>query len=381
MAAISNINSNYCVPEREKETIQPAEATSFYQRSIKHLTAAQEKLDHLIPNFSIQNKIDYFLQKIEETFQSVQFKAPLDAAGNWKQELARFLAGFPKKVAINILNSLKSLVQMILQGVVYTVAHPMKAPLELAKKILLLAKELSQPDAWIRIGANTLGSSLGYLLITPNPLSPIAMIIGAALVTAGISITAIKAALDHINPAKKLISQGKTVVEEMATGLCFGLLLGGIQRAVHQIKQWGQNSSYAQSVNKARTEAAKSQAQDFLKRQNLPDYDRIRWETDSVSVFYDPKRRLPIPNELPNASTVFDSFVTKVKVIPGPPDLNGSFSSFSMITTETEMMGYKFAFQPWEIPPELPPVPPSVNLANQMPIASAIATIPRIYTK
>lgn len=371
MSAISKINSNYHPPVIKK-TIPSATTPSFFQRTVTHLTAAQEKLDHLIPNFSIQKNIDYFLQKIDETFQGTEIEKPLEAAGNLKQELARFLAGLPKKVACNLLNSLKNLVQTILHITLYTMAHPMKAPLELAKKIILLAQELSHPDAWIRIGSNAIGSSIGYMLITPNPLSPIAMIIGAALVTAGISFTAIKAALNQANLSRQILSQGKTVIEETATGLCLGILIGGIQRAVHQIQQWNQNSSYNRIVNQAQTNAAKSQANDFVKLQNLPEYDRIRWETDSISIYYEPKKIFSIPKELPNASTVFDTFTTNIKTYPGP---NGTFS---FIETKTEMMGYKFPFQPCQIPPAPPPLPPISNIANQVLLASTVSTIPRI---
>jgi len=379
MAAVSihQTNSFLQTISKENESVATSDCPQiqpFYQRAIVHLTSAQDKLDHLIPNSWMQNKIDSFIRKIEEAFQSSELQSRLEPAGNWKHELARFLAGLPKKVACNILNSLKNLVQMILQGSLYAVAHPMKAPMELAKKIILLVHDLSQPEAWVRIGANTMGSSLGYTLVAPNPISPIFLIIGAALSVAGISLIAIKAALDKTNPSisGKCLSQGKILVEEMTTGLCLGLLIGGIQRAVRQIKQWNQDISYERSVNQARMDAAKSQARDFVNLQNLPEYDRIRSGSNSISIYFDPKRHLSLPKELPNAATVYDEFVTKVKVLPGA---NGAFS---LLETKTEMMGYEFPLQTWQAPPALPPVAAGLDIGNQVFLASAISTTARI---
>ena len=368
MTSISNIRSNLFILTGGL-MFSPEKKVCFFQRAIADLTATQDGLDHLVPNSRIQDKIDSFLQKIEETFERAELVCHLEPAGNWKRDLAQFLAKLPKKVAFNILNSLKNLVQLILQSVLYTIAHPMKAPFELAKKIILFASELSQPEAWVRIGANGIGSSLGYTLIAPNPISPIVLVIAAALVAAGVSVIALRAALDETSSSigKAVLSQGKTIVEEMATGLCLGMLIGGVQRAVREIKQWKQDSAYQQRVKQARLNAVKQQAGEFVDRQGLPGYDRIGSGTDSISIYYDPKRRLSLPNALPGAKTVFSAWVTDATVIPQP---NGGIF-FSM--TKTEMMGYRFGLQNWAVPPAPAQIPPVSNLAYRILPASALA--------
>ena len=59
--------------------------------------------------------------------------------------------------------------------------------------------EITQPETWTKIGVGTIGMSLGQFAIAACPLSHMALGIGAAMMIAGLSIGALRAAIINEN--------------------------------------------------------------------------------------------------------------------------------------------------------------------------------------
>ncbi|MBS0625954.1 MAG: hypothetical protein JSS32_07885 [Verrucomicrobia bacterium] len=366
-------------------------ASALKERAITQLTLGETELDRLMPNFWIQDKIDYFLQEIDRTFNTPnfdRFREQLSTVGQgkWYMELAMFLAKLPLKAGLNILNMLKNLLHMAVKGAVYLVAHPLKAPMELAKKILAIAYELAQPQTWVRVGSNLIGSGLGYSLVTPNPFSPIVLAIGTAMVLMGVTMKAVRAALEKQNPAavgEVLMEQGRIVAEDVTTGFCLGMLMGGIQQAVRGIQQTSRNCAYQSELDQLRREAIRNQTREFMDANQMPAYDRISESSNSVGIYYNPAKGPFLPKQVPNAQIVFKEFVTdyhvirtldhiKVEIIDGVTVSTPVYQT-TYIPIYTEMVGYQFPLNPWPIPAPPPQVPPVANVFHEAIVPTTLA--------
>ena len=191
-----------------------------------------------------------------------KFEAALRALGI-------FLAKLPLRVARNILTMLFNIVKEAL----YTVAHPMKATMKLARMIVHLLKALTEPETWSKMGAGVIGGALGQLALG-NPLAPIGFIIGAAMLCGGLLFGAVVAAINNSHEespfrevGKQILKQLKQVPEAMLTGFLIGLMFGAIQKADY--------NKHLQEVEKNKMTYAK---------QTLPKTDGFNYKFTTVNV-------------------------------------------------------------------------------------------------
>jgi len=356
----------------------------LHERITGQITQAQTQLDRLMPNFWMQNCADACLTIIEEIFacSSLQpFNEWINSTGNgeWYQQLAIFLAKLPLKAARNILHTIASLIKGTLQTVIYTAAHPLKAPLELAKWIVNLANELSKPEVWTKIGISMMGSNIGYALATGNPISTLLLAIGGTMALAGISMGALKAAV-YAEQGRKLdaagtnvITQMKNVAEEMTTGLCLGLLIGGVQQALRSIQQTGRNISHSMDTAASKTNHGTAQARDFINQHHMPQYDHITINNNSINMLWEARKGnfVHFPQNMPGAQMIMEEIITRyesVREFAGyVTTVNNNGFSFTRAVYETrqipiymDMIGYNIPLQGWTPPP----TPPVVTMAN-----------------
>lgn len=240
----------------------PTSTISLSNRLIERLDDWENRLDHLLPNFSIQNKIDQLGQAIKEKFAPLaRFSEWLDeeGEGSWYQKLAVFLYKLPMRAVRNIVRMLYS----IIENALYAAVHPLKATLQLAKAIVGFVSELTKPETWSKIGAGIVGGALGQALGSGNPLSLIGFAIGGAMMLGGITAGALKEALEAETGKKieavnaYLFDQLKNLPETALTGFLIGLLIGSTQR--------GQKQAHAEV----------EQANQFVKDHDLPQYSSV----------------------------------------------------------------------------------------------------------
>ncbi len=245
---------------------------SWHERAITYLDSKESLLDKKMPNFLFQTRLDYIGNYIESQFAPLEaFNSWLDSngQGRWYKQLAIFLGKLPIRAVRNIIRLLYNFIK----GAIFAAVHPLKALNHLAKLFINLIHELTKPETWSKMGIGMMGASLGQALITGNPLSVIGLGIGAALLIAGLSVGALKAAIQaekgsKLKAAKQnLFFQAEQLPEAALTGFCMGLLIGGIQRAVYADKmRTFQVSNY---------DEAKRYADTFIKEHKFPQYSRV----------------------------------------------------------------------------------------------------------
>ena len=368
-------------------TTAPSIERPLHERINGQITRAQTELDRLMPNFWIQGCADQCLRMIEQAFNCPclqPFNEWINSSGNgeWYQQLAIFLAKLPLKAARNILHTITSLIKGTLQAVIYTVAHPLKAPLELAKWIVTLANELSKPEVWTKIGISMMGSNIGYALATGNPISTLLLAIGGSMALAGISMGALKAVI-YAEQGHKLqavgtnvITQMKNIAEEMATGLCLGLLIGGVQQAVRAIQQTGRNISHSMDTAASKTNHGTAQARDFINEHHMPQYDRITINNNSIKMLWEARKGnfVHFPQNMPGAQMIMEEIIARyesVREFAGyVTTVTNDGVSITQAVYETrqvpiymDMIGYNIPLQGWT-PPPAPPVVTMSNIAT-----------------
>lgn len=216
---------------------------AWHERAISRLDDFERRLDEKIPNSLIQTKIDKLGRAVEKKFAPLsRFNDWLNRheMGSWYRQLATFLVKLPIQAVRNIVQLLYS----IIKGAFYTVVHPMKTFVQLAKLLVRLVHELTKPETWSKIGASVMGASAGNALVTANPFALIGVGVGAAIVAGGISWGMLKAylAVDSQQSGRSaaleaLLYQTKQLPEAALTGFCMGLLFGGIQKPIVAAKQ------------------------------------------------------------------------------------------------------------------------------------------------
>lgn len=214
---------------------------AWHEKAISRLNGIDHRLDALMPNNSIQQRIDTLSHNIKNYFAPLnEFNTWLDdnGEGQWYSKLATFLAKLPLRAARNIIHLLYSIIKTIL----YAAVHPLKAINDLAKLLVQLAHQLTLPESLSKIGAGIIGANAGHTLVSGNPFSLIAIGIGAACVLGGFTAGAIKAAImaekdQRWNAVKdELFQQAKELPESALTGLILGLVTGGIQRSAQEAR-------------------------------------------------------------------------------------------------------------------------------------------------
>lgn len=323
----------------------------WHEHFIKRLEKCETQLDKFIPSFQIQNHYDQLMADINDKFNSPdcswnKFNAWLDNNGHshWFLELGNFLVKLPFKAARNILRLVVNIIKTAICVPLEILIHPLKAPLKLAKLLVSLAHNLTQPETWTKIGGSMLGTSLATATCTYNPVGVLSIGIGAALSISGISIGTLKTALfaekhERWNCTKTyLIEQSKMITEDLLTGYCLGLLVYGVQkitrecqkmrlmkehkkhfqqvqeqndRLIHEINT--KNSQTIDDINSQnRALIAESQttyidqtSREFLEKYRLPNPDRynrgdqnfsVRWQLEKFQEVDFPMHDLPEGN-------------------------------------------------------------------------------------
>lgn len=224
-------------------------AKAWHERAIAKIDEWEGVIDQKIPHIThflpqhVNYKIDQIGDKIEKTFAKLdKFNAWIDSNGNeknnWFEKLAIFLCKLPMRIARNIL----VLLYQVVKAAVYVACHPVKSLTQLAKLLVKLANELTKPETWTKIGLGIFGASVGQALAMGNPIAPISAIIGLAMIFCGVSIGAIKAAVQAEKGKKldaaleNLKQQGLQMPETFATSFVMGLIFGAIQKASYDAK-------------------------------------------------------------------------------------------------------------------------------------------------
>jgi len=155
------------------------------------------------------------------------------------QSLAIFLAKLPLRAVRNILNMLINIVR----AAVYAVSQPLQTTTKLAKMLVLLLKALMEPGTWSRMGAGMLGATLGQAALG-NPLAPIGLIIGGAMLCGGLCAGALVTAIKYRHEEGCLAEVGKAIFlqlkqcpEAFLTGFLLGLMFGAIRAQQHKATQ------------------------------------------------------------------------------------------------------------------------------------------------
>ena len=231
-SSISNLNASQTTFTQSISSIGAVKPT-WDQRIIAKIDHIDSRLESALPNFFFQTKIDKFFNMIKNEFAPLtKFNKWLDSngKGQWYKQLATLLCKLPIRAARNILK----LMYTLAKAACYTVVHPLKATLKFAKLLVKLAKALSKPEVWTKLGVALIGASCGHAAIG-NPLAVFGLAIGGLMTAAGLSLGALKAALQSEEPQKwkaavaNLVSQGKQIPETMLTGFFIGFLVGAIQ--------------------------------------------------------------------------------------------------------------------------------------------------------
>ena len=287
-------------------------------RSIARLEAVDIYLEGVLQALLIQKKLDdlgAYLEKKFSVFTPFHTWLLENGQGEWYQQLALFLAKLPLRSACNIVQLLYGIVRTAC----YTAVHPMKSVNNLAKLLVRIIYELTKPETWSKIGAGMVGAGLGQAAVG-NPLSPLAIGIGAALIGTGVSLGSIKAAVlaqdDGIRRAVKenLLGQGAAISECLLTGFITGLLIGVIQKTIHehQLKAY---KHQVENLTAMTYEEAKKFVDDLVRKLGLPQYDSIK--------VLDGGRQLEIVWEPKGVFDYLQVPLEKMRVLcPDLPDLN-----------------------------------------------------------
>ncbi len=232
-------------------------------KAIKWVNKVDAKLEEQFPNNIIQDRYDFFINLLETKFSQLKGIEKLNAWLNDNeleskstplyQQIALFLAKLPMRTARNIFN----LLYKIVKGLINVPLHPLRSVSDLAKLFIRLIDALTQPETWSKLGIGIVGGSLGSMLVTGNPLSALAIIIGSAMLVGGLAIGTLKAAIveDNLKDFKRnVISQLSSLPESLLTGFLTGLLFGGIQRTLERtlepklpykpLGKWGWHTVY-----------------------------------------------------------------------------------------------------------------------------------------
>lgn len=250
---------------------------NWHERAICRLNKLDKLIDDKMGTFGWQTKLDQIGELIQEKFAPLQkFNTWLDdnGHGEWFKQLATFLLKLPMRAVRNIIKMVYAIIETLLSAAV----HPVKALNKVAKLLVTLVNELSKPETWSKMGAGMMGASLGQALITANPLSVVGMLIGAAMIVAGVSFGALKAAVEAKTgrggqAAKEaVLNQVQQLPEAALTGFLMGLLIGAIQKSM-------QEKPMPRKVQASNQAEAQQIADDFVQNNKLPKYSKVTYNS------------------------------------------------------------------------------------------------------
>ncbi len=258
----------------------PACQPSWNGRIIAHLNKWDTELDARMPNFVVQEKIDKIALDLKKKFAPLnQFNVWLNSngKGDWFNQFAVFLVKLPARAMRNVIN----LVYNLIEGILYSSVHPLKASNHLVHLLALLASELSNPETYSKMGSAMTGSYLGHVAIAGTPLSTIGVGVGAAMTIGGLSFGALRASIQadaggKLTAIKQNLSlQAERLPESFLTGFLTGLLMGGVRKAIR-----GKQTQIHEEQGRVHVKQAQIHAKTNM--QKAEEYAR-----DVMSEFYD----------------------------------------------------------------------------------------------
>ena len=200
------------------------------------LEVGKQWLDRVLPNTRKQQALDDFGRKIDNLLsQAKPFNDWIhsNGMGAWYQQLCVCLMKLPIRIVADVIQ----FVYGAIKSTAYAFVHPLKASFEMGKTLLEILYSLTLPETYIKIGAGTIGSSLGHVAITGGfgVHSYVGLGIGGGLLITGILWGAIEAGVTEKekHPAKAVMlifwEYAKTVPESLLVGFLVGITLGAIQ--------------------------------------------------------------------------------------------------------------------------------------------------------
>lgn len=232
--------------------------TCWAKQLITHLEKGDQRLKAASPKNALQTRCDHIWRAFEAATSFGTLNSWIDQAspGAWYRALAEYVCKLPLKVGRNIMRLLYNIVN----GIRFAAVHPARSCIYLGRLLVRLADALAQPGTWATMGAGIIGAGLGAALVTGSPISLISMIIGSALLGSGLSVGALKAAVQAVRGKRfaaaqtNVLSQCKRLPESFLTGFVLGVLFGAIHK-------------FACSKS---SKAAYDHVQSYVQKQHLP---------------------------------------------------------------------------------------------------------------
>lgn len=258
--------------QQEHQTTTPHQRARWNERAVAWLDKVDQRMEVVFLSCQFQQRVDALLSWTNKLFsKDTVFNTWLNdnGCGTWYLQLAICLAKLPLRTARNIL----SMVHEIITSIIATCNHPSRSLTNLARLILRLIDELQHPETWSRIGAGTMGSTLGFACSTGSPLALMGFGIGGAMVIAGMTFGLLQKALEEeCDPQKVvyayLLQESFQLSETLLTGFVTGALIGFVQNTIQKL----QASTFRVT---AIDDTARGYVDNFLQDHDLPPYSRI----------------------------------------------------------------------------------------------------------
>ncbi len=260
-------------------------AESWYEKSIKGIQAAENKIDNVVRGVlasataSLALQFDQALAFIKRRFADLeQFNTWLDDTGNgkWYWRLATFLYKLPMCTVRDII--------VLLHQIIKTCLAPHHIPTRVAIMLIALVSEFAKPETWAHMGAGTVGCCLGQSVFG-NPFALVGFGIGVAMMIGGASLGALKSALQTERGSsfpQYMQSEIQKLASSLLKGFMMGLVIGGIEKAcrVKQQKLWEKQK---ETFIPTQDEAAKF-AEQFCAEHALPPPASVTVENNSIKI-------------------------------------------------------------------------------------------------
>ena len=348
----------------------------WQQRVITVIDQAEARLDKLVPNRSLQNDFDAMCRAISQNNTNSEFNAWLDTNGHgeWYKQLATYLAKLPLRAARNIMRLIFNFIKIAVSIPAYTLMHPMKAPLKLAKILVALAHALMQPETWSRIGSGLVGTSLGMATISGGALGVISLGIGGAMIVGGVSLGALKTTLvaqkgSRWHDAKAyLAKQAQQLPEDMMTSFCTVMLLEGMHQIMRGFQKMSHNAKHARAVNASRKTFAQDKADQIYRENGLVGDYRLGTRGDTLTMTWHNRDFMAykLPNNLPGGNYFKESVHTDTKWVTKWV-YNHSREQWQAVRRAKyiyeDFYGYQFPLTGW-VAPVKPPLAAAVRMSE-----------------
>ena len=250
------------------------------ERGVGFFANWEKKLDEKIPDFKLQKILDEFGKELENVIIPKNFNKWLDQPfkGKWYKQLWPYLLKLPFKAVRNILR----IIYNVFKGISYGFVHPLKAFTKFGAFLVNFTYALTQPDTYSKIGTGMIGAALGHALVTGNPFSITGIAIGGGILVFGLAFGGIKSLVTAEKGKKledlkeQLWKQVKAIPESLLTGFLVGVLIGGIQRAIQEIKASTRTTKYG--IERPEID---DHIHEYLEKNDFPDPTYTQYNPDT----------------------------------------------------------------------------------------------------